>query len=461
MWRSDHLPSRIMTNIRSPWWSHGAYPKGKSFGEMLDWHLSYWGTRSGCSLEHRNECESVASIAAEFHDGIREAPTPTNSERKLANWRQGINAPRDAKIVANIFRYLFGDDDRLTEWRRDLEEALQRHFGEQGFVDASSESTTHKPADTDASAAPPQGLSEIDRVELKMLWSAGEDLNCIALDFSPTSDRIVTACSYKGAWLWNAKTGDAIRQLFEAGGSYDVAVFSPDGAHVLVQPTHYDLTLLDVADYTTKSKFRGCNAGFSLDGNQVVCAIHHEARIWDTKIGAVIASLKGHRETVRSAAFSPNGKFIVTASKDKTAIIWNASTDFISQTLRGHDDCVRSATFSPDSLRVVTASEDNTARIWSVATGEQILVLKGHERWVTNAIFSPDGRLVATSSRDGYVRFWNAETGRCLGVIRDRKPVSDVALSPSGEMVAVASPSGLRCFSLHVHYKGVGDLKGG
>jgi len=67
---------------------------------------------------------------------------------------------------------------------------------------------------------------------------------------------------------------------------------------------------------------------------------------------------------VSSAAFSPDGSRIVTASGDKTARIWDAATAQEIAVLRGHDHFVHSAAFSPDGSRIVTASWDNTARIW-------------------------------------------------------------------------------------------------
>ena len=92
-----------------------------------------------------------------------------------------------------------------------------------------------------------------------------------------------------------------------------------------------------------------------------------------------IAVLRGHDELVYSAAFSPDGSRIVTASFDKTARIWDAATGKEIAVLRGHEDDVNSAAFSPDGSRIVTASDDKTARIWDAASGKEIAVLRGHE----------------------------------------------------------------------------------
>jgi WD40 repeat protein len=52
---------------------------------------------------------------------------------------------------------------------------------------------------------------------------------------------------------------------------------------------------------------------------------------------------------------------------DKTARIWDAASGKpIGEPLKGHEDFVRSAAFSPDGQRIVTASYDKTARVWKV-----------------------------------------------------------------------------------------------
>jgi WD40 repeat protein len=117
---------------------------------------------------------------------------------------------------------------------------------------------------------------------------------------------------------------------------------------------------------------------------------------------------------VLSAAFSPDGARIVTASgfplldsTDNTARIWDAATGKEITVLRGHEHNVRSAAFSPDGSRIVTASLDNTARIWDAATGKEITILRGHEKAVWSAAFSPDGARIVTASGDKTARIWD------------------------------------------------------
>jgi WD40 repeat protein len=128
--------------------------------------------------------------------------------------------------------------------------------------------------------------------------------------------------------------------------------------------------------------------------------------------------LRGHESGVQSAAFSPDGARIVTASYDTTARIWDAATGKEITVLRGHENGVWSPAFSPDGARIVTASSDKTARIWDAATGKEITVLRGHQDSVRSAAFSPDGSRIVTASSDKTARIWDAATGKEITVLR-------------------------------------------
>src|SRR5262249_44911507 len=66
------------------------------------------------------------------------------------------------------------------------------------------------------------------------------------------------------------------------------------------------------------------------------------------------------------------------------------------QTLVGHASLVWSAAFSADGRRILTGSWDKTAKVWDAATGQEILTLDGHNCAVLSAAFSPDGERIVT-----------------------------------------------------------------
>jgi WD40 repeat protein len=183
------------------------------------------------------------------------------------------------------------------------------------------------------------------------------------------------------------------------------------------------------------------SAAFSPDGVRVVTASgDNTARLWDAATGALLAVLHGHTHLVRSAVFSPDGVQVVTASGDNTARLWDGATGISLAVLKGHTGSVWSAAFSPDGARVVTASGDNTARLWDAATGASFAVLRGHTSGVMGAAFSPDGARVVTASEDRTARLWDAVTGALLSVLQGHTGfVWSAAFSPDGTRIVTAS----------------------
>ena len=126
-------------------------------------------------------------------------------------------------------------------------------------------------------------------------------------------------------------------------------------------------------------------------------------RAWSGSLAQVVTTFR-HGGPVQHAAFSPDGRQVVTASADNTARVWDAATGEPVGKPLTHQDWVRHAAFSPDGRQVVTASDDNTARVWDAATGEPVGKPLTHQGMVRHAAFSPDGRVVTQTAQT--VAWW-------------------------------------------------------
>ena len=181
------------------------------------------------------------------------------------------------------------------------------------------------------------------------------------------------------------------------------------------------------------------SAAFSPDGKRVVTgSFDGTARIWDTGTGKVLRTLDIGM-LVYFVAFSPDGKQILVACGESnldlkfTTFILDAESGGLLKMFEGHTDAVNSAAFSPDGKRIVTASRDKTARIWNVETRRVLQTLR-HPEHVNSVAFSPDGKMILTACNDKTANLWDAETVRLVRAFeRDTTAVQASNLSQDNQ----------------------------
>src|SRR5207302_1784441 len=100
-----------------------------------------------------------------------------------------------------------------------------------------------------------------------------------------------------------------------------------------------------------------------------------EVRLWDMGSRKVIRTLKWTTKSVNSLVFSPDGKFLATASSDRRVMVWDVATGKKLLDLGGHLGSVNSVAFSPDGKRLASGSADWTVRLWDSERGQEVLTL--------------------------------------------------------------------------------------
>lgn len=161
-------------------------------------------------------------------------------------------------------------------------------------------------------------------------------------------------------------------------------------------------------------------------------------------------TLSGHKESVWMAAFSPDGKQIVTASLDNTAKIWDAATGKELRTLPcSQERGCNAAIFSPNGQFIATAGGDAVVRIWERASGKETLTLKGHTDRVYAIAYSPDGKRLASCGPDGAIILWDAQTGQRLSTFTEEPGVILywIAYNPSGSDIITAATDWARAWA--------------
>lgn len=225
------------------------------------------------------------------------------------------------------------------------------------------------------------------------------------------------------AIVGNTVTGRTSKP-FTVGRAKYIAL-SRDGAEVIVQEfstTRWDVRTGQKKRSVDNKNYRSSVAALSPTGDFVVVNGVGKATLWNTRTGKLLKSFSAESAFGSSFAVSDNGKQVLTAMRDRTAILWNAATGKPLQILRGHKSQVTCVALSRDGKHILTAAADATAVVWDAATGKQLRTFRGHERGrsgifnrgVRGSTFSPDGTRLLTAAGDGTVRLWDVTTSKQL-----------------------------------------------
>ncbi len=220
---------------------------------------------------------------------------------------------------------------------------------------------------------------------------------------------------------------------------------SADGRFLACQHGDDGLILLDVPEAAPRPLIRDHEvlaACFSPDARSLVYNSGN-VKLWDVSKHRELAALDHPGGGVASSAtFSADGNTFATASRVSRSIrIWKLAGSGEKLVLAGHDGGVPDIAFSPDGKVLASASKDRLVKLWDVATGRLLRTLPRFESSIQSIAFSPDGRLLATGQFGPAaqpVQVWDLATLQAFVPPDDELGQSayGVAFSPDGKILA-------------------------
>ncbi|KAJ7366048.1 WD40-repeat-containing domain protein, partial [Mycena albidolilacea] len=175
------------------------------------------------------------------------------------------------------------------------------------------------------------------------------------------------------------------------------------------------------------------SVAFSPDGKQIVSSsLDQTLRVWDSETGTEVMHIK-HPSDMSNVAFSPDGRHLVSVSNDALQV-WNSQTGVPIGGPFGESP--ESAVFSPDGKWLACGSKTNV-QVWDPMTSKMLGLLEGHTESVNSVAFSPNSKQIASGSGDYTVRVWDVKTqAQVAGPFNGHSSaINCVAFSPDGKWI--------------------------
>jgi WD40 repeat protein/energy-coupling factor transporter ATP-binding protein EcfA2 len=269
--------------------------------------------------------------------------------------------------------------------------------------------------------------------------------------FDPNSKRVATASEDKTAQVWDALSGNPMGIAMRHKDAIKLAVFSPDGHRIVTASADDTAQVWDASTHKPvcgpfNHKGNVLFAVFSPNGQQVVTASEDgTARIWNIDADKSSGADIRHQGEMHSEGFSPKDNLSAEiAPSDNMKEVKRSKTQGHSFRILRHSGAINSAAFSPDGTRIITASADGTAQQWHASSGEPIGETLRHEAPINYAAFNNDGLRSVTASTDGTARVWEERPGKPNGeALTFGRPVRSVVFSNDGRQVLASSWNGM------------------
>ncbi len=274
----------------------------------------------------------------------------------------------------------------------------------------------------------------------------------ISMSISPDGGTVLAGHEGGGAAVWDVTSGRRVASLASLDGTVRDLAYSPD-ATLAASASDDGLRLWETSDWTLRAALTGHHdtvfgAAFTPDGRHLVsCGQDGTVRLWSVADAGEIRSIGRAKTQLGCVAVTPDGTGVAASGRDGTVRIWAiddrpaARWRQSGRVIKAHDEVVRRVAISPDGRLLLSASFDTSVKCWDLATSRELRTFTRHRNRVYDVAFGPDGRAYS-AGMDGAVWAWDIESGDPIGSYDVPSGLSSVALSADGLTLAAGSADG-------------------
>ncbi len=401
-----------------------------------DGSVGVWDVQSGALLAMMHG--HVGAVNAALFSGDGSTVVSGGDDLTLRSWdassgRQlrvfhGHGEPIEALVSLNDSRHVASAslDKTVRIWDLGWDPSLTRIYPEQRFAACSFAPDGRTLLLTHFSGRPQRVDLDTGR-ELSLFvdgeQQVGEGLVHLNSRLSPDGGLLVVGLGDRSLRVYDSQSGELRLALDDLGWGPRYLAFSSDSRYLAVSGRGRQVLVLDLVGEgesvsigferklrQAQRTLRGMD--LSPDGRLVATVdLAGDLRIWDAHEGSLIESKRGaHELALTSVLFSPDGRSVITTSKDRSIRSWSLGGLELEQEFKGHSDAVLCATFSPDGTRLATGDSNGEVRLWSVESGEVMVEWVRVGEAVLDVEFSPDGTRLAACGTDMGVQVWESKS---------------------------------------------------